>query len=542
MVMIEGEGCGSTGGCPVMVNCSSVSDQCVYTTTNEGAYYSINTLAASAYRPNLQLYSTSSEDDIFYVNESNYGVSTYGIHLANCGRYDIVRCRIMAGNASRGKNGTVGKNGGDGGNGGNGNIGLTGVIEDGVTHGEMGTLYVSGGAGGLGGRAGTSAGTATPAGQGGNGGQGGQYKTQSPFETNAGGNGTDGGNNPGSRTMGHTAGSNASSQPGMVTAAAQWTDPTMIQTASNGAAGVNGTNGVTANPIYNNYFNPGVQVNGGDGTGGAGGGGGGGGGAAAAKNTYSSDMRLALAAGSGGGAGGGGGGGGQGGGGGYGGGSSFGIYSYNDAGDRNIMDCYITAGAAGIGGNGAVGGTGGTGGAGGTCDDIASIRAKHNNDNTLTNYIAAAFAGYGDNGGSGGNGGNGGRGADGATGASHATVDVTNLGVPTAPAADFTNWPTLLSQNIIRAGSHEKPYTSCTDVEMDMCSVGDQLYYTTFGSEATLRQATPALPSNIRVSPLTCPTRLRLRVVRPRRLLEPAPVTVIQVSTLCFSALLNLDI
>ena len=485
MVMIEGEGCGSTGGCPVMVNCSSVSDQCVYTTTNEGAYYSINTLAASAYRPNLQLYSTSSEDDIFYVNESNYGVSTYGIHLANCGRYDIVRCRIMAGNASRGKNGTVGKNGGDGGNGGNGNIGLTGVIEDGVTHGEMGTLYVSGGAGGLGGRAGTSAGTATPAGQGGNGGQGGQYKTQSPFETNAGGNGTDGGNNPGSRTMGHTAGSNASSQPGMVTAAAQWTDPTMIQTAANGAAGVNGTNGVTANPIYNNYFNPGVQVNGGDGTGGAGGGGGGGGGAAAAKNTYSSDMRLALASGSGGGAGGGGGGGGQGGGGGYGGGSSFGIYSYNDAGDRNIMDCYITAGAAGIGGNGAVGGTGGTGGAGGTCDDIASIRAKHNNDNTLTNYIAAAFAGYGDNGGSGGNGGNGGRGADGATGASHATVDVTNLGVPTAPAADFTNWPTLLSQNIIHAGSHEKPYTSCTDVEMDMCSVGDQLYYTTFGSEAT---------------------------------------------------------
>ena len=62
---------------------------------------------------------------------------------------------------------------------------------------------------------------------------------------------------------------------------------------------------------------------------------------------------------------------------------------------------------------------------------------------------------------------------------------MTNLGVPTAPAADFTNWPTLLSQNIIHAGSHEKPYTSCTDVEMDMCSVGDQLYYTTFGSEAT---------------------------------------------------------
>lgn len=140
MVMIEGEGCGSTGGCPVMTNCSSVSDMCVYTTSNEGAYYSINTLSATTYRPNIQLYSASSEDDIFYVNESNYGVSTYGVHLANCGRYDIVRCRIVAGNASRGKNGTVGKNGGDGGDGGNGNIGLTGVIEDGAVSGDMGTL------------------------------------------------------------------------------------------------------------------------------------------------------------------------------------------------------------------------------------------------------------------------------------------------------------------------------------------------------------------------------------------------------------------
>ena len=155
MVMIEGEGCGSTGGCPVMVNCSSVADQCVFTTTNDGAYYSINSLSASAYRPNLQLYSTSTEDDIFYVNESNYGVSTYGVHLANCGRYDIVRCRIIAGNASQGKNGTPGKNGGDGGDGGNGSLGLTGVIEDGTPNGEMGTQFVSGGAGGLGGRAGT---------------------------------------------------------------------------------------------------------------------------------------------------------------------------------------------------------------------------------------------------------------------------------------------------------------------------------------------------------------------------------------------------
>ena len=41
-----------------------------------------------------------------------------------------------------------------------------------------------------------------------------------------------------------------------------------------------------------------------------------------------------------------------------------------------------------------------------------------------------------------------------------------------------------MTQDVILAGSHEHPYTSCTDVEMEMCDAGGQLYYTTFGSEA----------------------------------------------------------
>ena len=52
-----------------------------------------------------------------------FGVSTYGIHLNGCSNYDIVRCQIIAGNASAGLNGTQGQNGSNGGNGGAGSAG-----------------------------------------------------------------------------------------------------------------------------------------------------------------------------------------------------------------------------------------------------------------------------------------------------------------------------------------------------------------------------------------------------------------------------------
>lgn len=490
MVMIEGEGCGSTGGCAIGTNCSTIADMCVYTTTDEGAYYSANVLEAVNLRPNIQLYAVNITEDVFYVTESNYGVTTYGLHLANCGRYDIVRCRIIAGNGSDGKNGVDGKAGGDGGAGGAGEGGSNGGIENGTAVGDMDGEYVLGGRGGLGGRPGTTAGTAAAAGAGGNGGNGGRYQTTSPFATHAGGNGTPGGNNLGSQTSGHTNDAQTSqpaNNPGVVTAQAQAADPLGQLYATNGTSGVTGAPGTTANPIYNNYFNPGVQVNGQDGSGGSGGGGGGGGGAAAAKNTYGYDTRVALASGCGGSGGGGGGGGGQGGRGGYGGGGSFGVYIYNDAGSRTFTDCYITSGNPGTGGTAGVGGAGGLGGSGDTCrsDNYASQRSRNPDNLNDQNYWASAYGGLGDSGGRGGNGGAGGRGAAGANGISYATVDVPSVGTPTAPANGYSNWQQLVSQRVIIAGSHEKPYSSCTDVDMDMCDEGGGTWYTNFGSEAT---------------------------------------------------------
>lgn len=486
-VMIEGEGCAEDGGCPISVHCSSVANMCAFITTDESAYYSVNTLEASSLRPNLQLWSASTEDDIFYVTQSNYGVSTYGIHLASCGRYDIVRCRVIAGNASNGRNGQRGKDGGNGGDGGNGIPGEQGGFNNDVPQGTVSPATVMGPAGGIGGRAGTSAGSATPAGSGGAGGRGGQYMTEHPYSITAGNNGMDGGNNPNSRTMGHTGDQQAtqSNAPGRVWAQGQVTQSTLSTqlTGVSGATGTFGAAGVTANPTYTAYFNPGLQVNGGDGGGGQGGGGGGGGGAAVAKNTYGGDIRWAFAAGTSGGGGGGGGGGGQGGGGGYGGGGSFGLYIYNDAGSRSFLDCYVTAGSAGTGGVGQLGGNGGIGGNGGTVDpnDYANIKIPLSD--SQIDYQARAYGGIGDNGGRGGNGGNGGLGANGAAGVSHASVDVSNNGVATAPASGYNNWALLTSQDVIISGSHEKPYSSCTDVEMDMCGVGS-MWFTTFGSEA----------------------------------------------------------
>lgn len=488
-VMIEGEGCAEDGGCPISVNCSSVTNMCVFTTTDDPAYYSVNTLEASSLRPNLQLWSASTEDDIFYVTQSNYGVSTYGVHLASCGRYDIVRCRIIAGNASNGRDGQRGKDGGDGGDGGNGvQTTAVGAFNNETPVGTVTPATVLGPAGGVGGRAGLSSGTNTPAGNGGTGGRGASYMTEYPYSYFAGGNGTDGGYNPNSRTMGHN-GAQAATQnnaPGTVTATAEvdGNNPAMQASGLNGTPGASGLAGVTENSVYNAYFNPGAQVNGGDGEGGTGGGGGGGGGSAVAKNTYNADIRWAFASGSSGAGGGGGGGGGQGGGGGYGGGGSFGLYMYNDAGDRTFVDCYVTAGTAGTGGVGQLGGNGGLGGVGGRAEDWAGQRAQNPQDPSNQDYWAQANGGLGDHGGSGGRGGDGGRGANGANGASHASVDVSNNGVPTAPAAGYSNWVTLINQDVIVAGSHEKPYSSCTDVEMEMCGQGTSMWFTTFGSDA----------------------------------------------------------
>ncbi|MBO4646026.1 MAG: immunoglobulin domain-containing protein, partial [Bacteroidales bacterium] len=312
MVMIEGEGCSTSGGCTVGTACSPISNMCVSHTTDDDVYYSINPLSAQNTRPNIKLYSTSTEDDDFYVPESNYGVSTYALHLTRCERYDIVRCRFIAGNAGNGKNGTAGRPGGDGGAGGQSSTGTTIYTHNGqnysggCNYGDVGL----GGVGGLGGTPGYSAGTAGAATSGGQGGRGGQFNSQDRT-VNGGQNGASTINNPNPGSSGYqpaTASSTNNSTPGAVLAQAAIISLNDQLTASAGVRGTDGAAGVTANATYSDYFLPAIQANGGDGTGGSGGCGGGGGGAARAQNTYNGGERFAMASGSGGGGGGGGGG------------------------------------------------------------------------------------------------------------------------------------------------------------------------------------------------------------------------------------------
>ncbi|NBR15036.1 MAG: hypothetical protein EBU01_10735, partial [Crocinitomicaceae bacterium] len=54
---------------------------------------------------------------------SPYGISTYGLYLASCSNYDIVRCRILPGNASAGFSGQNGFDGSSGSSGSQGNKG-----------------------------------------------------------------------------------------------------------------------------------------------------------------------------------------------------------------------------------------------------------------------------------------------------------------------------------------------------------------------------------------------------------------------------------
>ena len=99
-----------------------------------------------------------------------------------------------------------------------------------------------------------------------------------------------------------------------------------------------------------------------------------------------------------------------------------------------------------------------------------------------TNFRATAWGGLGDNGGAGGNGGRGGRGADAPQNEVHyRTLDVDEYGNATPiSSSEYTNFANLTQQPIIIAGSSEKPYTNCINVDMDMC--GNNINYTEFGT------------------------------------------------------------
>ncbi|MEN2991924.1 MAG: hypothetical protein ABDH91_00005, partial [Bacteroidia bacterium] len=93
------------------------------------------------------------------VRPTNHGMSVYGIYLAGCADYRIVRCDVTAG---RGADGAPGPNGGAGGNGGGGCWGAGGGESGGVCNAFGcnncgGTGNACGGSGGTGGSGGNAA-------------------------------------------------------------------------------------------------------------------------------------------------------------------------------------------------------------------------------------------------------------------------------------------------------------------------------------------------------------------------------------------------
>lgn len=316
-------------------------------------------------------------------------VSTYTVYLAGCSNYQIVRCKLIGGNAGNGTNGTNGINGIGGAGGSAGQNGD-----------ENGPCCTAGGAGGSGSFPGSNAG-----GLGGDGGQRGTYV----FPT--GGQAFNG--NPGLPGQGLNGGGNGYGGIGIFTVILSLTcDRTVSSDGTAGIGGIDGAPGTAgANGISSfsgGYFVPGDGLVGNPGLNGGGGGGAGGGGS---QGGLAHDILFGLppntnGSGAGGGGGGEGGQGGTGASGGTGGGGAFCLYLYNNGANGFVKDCQFTAGAAGFGGQGGQGGIGGQGGMGGAgggplnCD-----------------------IGAGGQGGAGGRGGNGGAGGAGADGVSYAVYE-----------------------------------------------------------------------------------------------------------------------
>ncbi len=339
---------------------------------------------------------------------STYGISTYGLHLNNCSNYNIVRCQIIAGNASDGANGVNGTTGAWGNTGWNGSTGQ----DDSKTkidggRGGSGGGGTSGGAAGQGrtnenpglpGGIGSTASTYRNGGGGGGGGGGGR-------EDQHGGNGGNGGGVPGLASCatintrsavtsggarGLEDGCNSASATGCV-AGLSGTDG---GDGLDGADGCDGTNGTVGSKSV--FWNAGTQ--GASGTHGQGGQGGKGGGGGAGEGGGGCNNGTGAG-------GGGGGGGGQGGAlgtGGYGAGSSYPVYLHANGSNGVFDQCLLTNGTAGDGGTGGTGGNGGLGRNGG-------------NGGSVVIDFEVGCGGDGGRGGDGGKGGDGGDGTDGET-------------------------------------------------------------------------------------------------------------------------------
>lgn len=326
------------------------------------------------------------------ANATGQGVSTYGVYLNNCSNYELVRCRIIAGN---------------GGNGLPGSPGLPGLNGAPGQPGQPG--YENwGGGNNLGGAAG--GGTFPGSNAGGVGGKGGDRGTYNPAAAFPG--------EPGLNGIGTAGGSGGPGGQGNEVDILPAFGCSANPATHNGTPGEDGGDGVEGFPgvqgvwaLNGGFFTPGNGTAGTIGANGSGGGGGGGGGSLGGVFWWAPPPIPLLplpdtippntnGTGAGGGGGGEGGQGGTGGAGGQGAGGSFAVFIWDNGNNGIMKDCIMDAGLPGVAGVGGVGGNGGLGGDGG----------PGINWNQNCHIGAGAPGGAG---GSGGNGGTGGAGSDG---------------------------------------------------------------------------------------------------------------------------------
>jgi hypothetical protein len=246
------------------------------------------------------------------------GISSYALHLNGCSDYEIVRCKIIAGNAANGGIGTSGTNGLSGTNGTKG--------EDGDKDGPCCT------AGGIG-----ASGSYPGSYGGGNGGNGGEQGTADCTVCGKPSHATNGYPGTSGQVVGGGGGLGGNGGSKIVTCIYPASPPRT--SVNDGKPGLDGTPGLPGTPGNNGtasftggFYVPANGTAGGQGTNGHGGGGGGGGGS---LGGIPYDCFFGLppnvnGSGAGGGGGGEGGQAGLGGSGGIGGGGSFGIYLNNN--------------------------------------------------------------------------------------------------------------------------------------------------------------------------------------------------------------------
>jgi hypothetical protein len=392
------------------------------------------------------------------------GCSTYGLYLNGCSNYQIVRCRIHAGNATDGKPGDPVPNGRDGAPGQKGQDGCRqcqpGVQPDNNQGGAGGSSWSggaqAGGRGGNGGPIGTGRGPAgcfdlnlcngasAPPGQPG---QNGNTAVAGQIVGIGGAAGS-----------GQNICSNFTDAAEFIGALGGCPSDGGLYSGQDGLPGAPGRNGADGSPgaptFAGGWFIPGDGQDGQPGEPGSGGGGGGGGGSLGGIPydiaCFRIDDGYTNSSGGGGGGGGEGGEGGPGGKGGGGGGGAFAVFLWNNGANGVLRDCPLTVGTPGQGAIGSAGGLGGRGGEGGCGGGSVGSPCQRfcgpppYPDNTCA---AGCQGGLGGNGGRGGDGGNGGRGGDGANGIAQPLYQslagtpalVSNTFVPTEPPIAVSN-------------------------------------------------------------------------------------------------------